>query len=120
MKTIKLLDFWGQVLLISGSLLSLAWSTSLVFYGYFFVGGWQVLSFLLHHFFVGTYFAARGRRYYGKTLLVVFLLGIISLPIWMIFGFALLIFSPFMAAWYASVCFTEIKLLEEKELVHLK
>lgn len=120
MKTFKLIDFWGQVILISSSLLSVLWDTEIVFYGYFVVGGWQVCSCVAHGYLENNYFQAKDRKYYTKTLLWVFIIGVISIPVWIIYGFLLLFVSPFMAIWYASICYTENKLLEHKSLVHLK
>ena len=120
MKTFKLIDFWGQVLLIAGSLLSILWDSEIVFYGYFFVGGWQLLSCVAHGSLKDKYFAVNDRKYYLLTLLWVFITGIVTIPVWILYGFGLLFVSPFLAIWYASICYAENKLLEHKSLVHLK
>ena len=120
MKTFKLIDFWGQVSLIAASLLSLMWRPDIVFLGYFVVGGWQVVSCLLHVSMPGGYLAVHDRKYYNRTLIWLLAIGILSIPFWLLYGFCLLIISPFLAIWYASICYAENKLIEHRSLVHLK
>lgn len=120
MKTLKLIDFWGQVTLISASLLSLAIGAEIAFWGYFFVGGWQVLSCIAHGLLKERFFSAKDRKLYIRTLTWILILGIISIPVWIIYGFVLLFVSPFLAIWYATICYNENELLEHKSLVHLK
>lgn len=120
MKTLKLIDFGGQVVLIAASLFLLAMGSEFAYFGYFIVGGWQLLSSVAHGLLKDKYFAAKGRRYYLQTLFWVFILGIISIPVWIFYGFGLLIVSPFLAIWYATICYNENELLEQKSLVHLK
>lgn len=120
MKTFKLIDFWGQVILIAGSVLSLAIDAEIAFWGYFFAGGWQVLSCIAHGLLQERYFAAKDRKYYLKTLIWVFIIGITLIPVWVIYGFGLLFVSPVLAIWYAMICHNENELLEHKSLVHLK
>jgi hypothetical protein len=120
MRTFKLIDFWGQAILISGTVLAALQETRWLFYGYFLVGGWQLASCLVHALQKDRFFAHKSRKYYLQTLLWVFLLGIPAIPVWLFYGFALLIISPGLAAWYASICYSENQLLREKAFVHLK
>jgi len=120
MKSYKLIDFWIQVILISGSLLCCLLDPSYLLYAYFLVGGWQLLGCLLHAIYKQHYYEARDRKNYLKTLLWVFILGVVTIPVWPLYGFGLFFISPLLAVWYASICYHENKLLEYKSLIHLK
>lgn len=117
----KQIDLYIQVLLIAGSVLyCLVLDSSFLFNTYFLVGGWQLLSCLFHTIYKHHYFQCCSRKYYLRTLLWVFISGIAAIPVWLFFGFGLLIISPAMAVWYASICYTENKMLDYKSLIHLK
>ena len=50
MKTFKIIDFLGQVLLVVlFTIASLIKQDSTFIWGYFIVGGWQAISMLIHH-----------------------------------------------------------------------
>ena len=120
MNPYKLIDFWIQVILISGSLIYCFLDPSFLLYAYFLVGGWQLLSCLFHAIYKGHYYEAGDRKYYLKALLWVFILGIVTIPVWLLYGFGLLFISPLLALWYTFICYHENKLLEHKSLIHLK
>jgi hypothetical protein len=122
MKTFKLLDFWIQVILIAGSIVICIFFPSPVrFFGsYYLVGGWQLTSCLIHLLFRNGYYASRDRKFYLRTLLVLFLCSISLFIVPVIYGLLLLLISPMLAIWYASICYSENKMLKHKLLMHLK
>lgn len=120
MKTYKQIDLWLQILLIAGGTVYSLTVTDGIFYAYFTVGGIQLLSCFIHFLCADYFLPVKERRAYLKTLFWVFILGIISIPVWLFFWFAMLIVSPVLALWYTAVCHWELNLIKEKELVHLK
>ena len=112
MKSFKLFDLWIQAALTALTVVYiLTTSVENFILLYFFIGGWQVISTLVHLTYEGQYTAAKDRKYYQTTLVVTIVLAVISLPFWIFFGFALLFVSPFMAVWYWSICYHEKNLL---------
>ncbi|MCX6317677.1 MAG: hypothetical protein NTW29_10320 [Bacteroidetes bacterium] len=96
-------------------------------YLYFVVGGWQLISFLIHLFINDSWKATRERTAYAKTLvwmigvgLFCLLLLLAEIPVLILYLFALLFVSPVLAIWYFSICQTEWRILKRKELIHLK
>lgn len=120
MRHLKLIDFWIQVILIAGCLFYALISPNFILTAYFLVGGWQFTSYLIHEFSKDNYYASSKRKYYGRVLLAVFILGVLAIPVWPFYGMGLLIVYPFLAIWYATICYTELRLLEYKTLIHLK
>ncbi len=85
------------------------------FYVYFFVGGWQVLSFLFYYIFQKRFiqFEKNKREIYGVTLLIISTLLLFSfftefgtLAILLII---LLFISPFLAIFYFFILLDELK-----------
>lgn len=72
--------------------------------GLFFIGGWQVLSFVVHLIFFKSRLLNRYRKLYGYLLLFCVVLSFIPLLGWMV----LLYFSPFMALFYFTICTVEV------------
>jgi hypothetical protein len=67
------------------------------------------------------------RSEYGKTNLGLLIGGIVSVlvslavfPILLFYLIGLLFVSPILAFWYFSICLGEVRLLSEKQLIHLK
>lgn len=116
MKTYKLAE-----LLINAALIftfvcvfAITQSFELLLLSYCIVGGIQLLS-MLFHLFKGWFSNHNIRFVYYIFLLFV---GILC------FGgvgfFILLYAAPLMAAFYVFVCYRELKILQLRELVHLK
>ena len=114
--------------LISGVLIiaSLGWAFTTYddrfFVGYFVVGGWQVISMLVHAFM--GWFSERGskRFNYQVTVLVIIiiaLLGFVVYPLLIIY-FPLLFLSPFMALWYTWLCYNETYVKMQRPMALLK
>src|SRR5215217_5170712 len=71
---------------------------------YLFVGGSQVLSFIIHSILRGPHFFHKERRDYGLFLLSTIIIGILAIPFFLYFFLlVLLFFSPAMAVWYFSI-----------------
>jgi hypothetical protein len=99
-----------------------------VFYAYFILGGWQVLSYFIHMLKDKNIFLRASRKAYGQTLFWILIVGIFCWLALLLGGsgvticymFAMLIIGPIMAIWYMTICYRELKLMSEKALVHLK
>lgn len=135
MKTFKLLDLIIQTILISAGLtygiISFVRSELNPFLPYVVVGCWQLISFLVHHFFFTSTIFQRDRIVYGRLLLGVLVLAIlligpflfdivITTPFAFIFLISILIFSPIMAIYYLVTCWKEYRIMMQRELIHLK
>lgn len=98
-----------------------------LFYTYFFVGAWQLLSLLIHWIDnKGLQFFSE-RQFYAKTVLwfiiagtICALLLLIKVPAIFLYLFASLLFTPLLAIWYMSICYREIIHLRKRDLIHLK
>ncbi|HMR91018.1 MAG TPA: hypothetical protein PKC69_01835 [Chitinophagaceae bacterium] len=119
MKSFKLFDLWIQATITALTVVYiLTTSVENFILLYFFIGGWQVISTLVHLAHKGRYTAAKDRKYYQNALFVTVILAVVSLPFWIFFGFALLFVSPFMAVWYWSICYHEKNLLFSKDNIN--
>jgi hypothetical protein len=114
MRTIKLIDCIMQSLLILAALvfaLSSGRMDEELFTGYFVVGGWQVLSVLVHFFYKPTY-NTRMRRIYLVTLgFVAFFCLFLFTEALIFILLGLLFFSPAMAVYYLVTCIRETQQL---------
>ncbi len=122
MKLYKELDLWIQVVLILVCTIYPLIDRSFLFSSYFIVGGWQLISSLVHEFLRKLYFPAHNRRYYYRTLFWLLVAGILCwlTPLILLYGMLLLIISPLLAIWYLHICYTETRVLKHKSLTHLK
>ena len=114
--------------LISGVLIiaSIGWAFTTYderfFVGYFVVGGWQVVSMIVHT--VMDWFCEKGtaRSNYQWTvflIIIVALLGFVIYPLLIIY-FLLLFLSPFMAIWYTWLCYNETYVKMRRPMALLK
>lgn len=120
----KKIDLVGQICLIVYAILIALFKRDyeLNITSYCMVGGWQVLSYLVHIFVSEHYYPAKQRDHYGYVL---FWLLLVAAFLFIAKGLfllvvALLFISPFLAIWYVIICDREIKRLRDKALVHLK
>ena len=120
MKYYKKIDFYLQVILITGSIIRFCINPEYDFSAYLLVGGWQVISTLVHLFADGLFYPARHRRAYGLAVLGFFAVGLISLPMFYLYFMAAYYITPLYAFWYLHICFQENQLISKKELIHLK
>jgi hypothetical protein len=135
MRIYKKLDFLVQILLF------FIWIPLFIFshdnmgfiYLYFVVGGWQLLSCLIHGIFPQHYYPVKARKHYLITLLIAVILGVICLagllntflyPLANLtafpYLFASLFFTPLMALWYCYICYKEVRIYEQREWILLK
>jgi len=123
MKRFKVIDFWISVVLIFLSVMYAAKDGVNFLAGYFVVGGWQVISMLVH-FFKQWFCAPGSRRYkYQWAVLILILcalLGLAVFPILMILCVILFFAAPVMALYYSWLCYEEIHVKMKRPLDQLK
>ena len=103
MKKFKKIDFWINVILIVGALVLAATGKEFTFiYGYFIVGGWQVVSMLVHAVNKNWINNAKSARQVYNWITII---SLASIPIG---GYVILLFlAPFMAVFYTYLCYNE-------------
>jgi len=124
MKKFKEVDGWISIVLITGFAVAAIINRDYTFLlGYFVVGGWQVISMIIHAM-KGWFTEKDSKRYrYHWIVTVIFivaLLGCVIYPILFYLLFILLFVSPFMAVFYTWLCFDEVKKLNQRPLALLK
>jgi len=128
-KKIKIADLGIQVLLFLTGLAVFLFTNEeqLYFYFYYLLGSWQILSLIIHHIDNRGLQFFQKRRIFGQAIVWVIVTGAVSLlllilksPVIIFYLFGLLLFSPFLAIWYMSICYREILQLRKRELIHLK
>jgi uncharacterized membrane protein HdeD (DUF308 family) len=111
MKQFKWIDFYVNIGLIAGCLLTGLFIDNSVFLpAYFIVGGWQVLSMAVHTYF-GWFTHREGNRFWYHCLaaccVALMLLSIIWEPFLGVFA-VLLFLAPVMAIYYIGLCYKEV------------
>lgn len=130
MKTFKIIDTWVSIICIPAFIVfGVITRNERLFYGYFIIGGWQVMSMSIHYF--NRWFIKPGgeRQFYHRAvfvlvLVIAVLIGLaqmneyVFIPLLMIM-FILLVTSPFMAIYYAFMCYQEtyVKMKRPMELL---
>ena len=120
MKLFKRVDVYLQIMLVAGALIQLNFGVENIIYWYMIVGGWQLVSFLIHKLFPGSFYPAKARATYSSALLFLFLVSLFAFPLIYFYLFSLSLITPIYAALYLVVCVKENTLLEKKALIHLK
>ena len=129
MKQIKIFDLAIQLLITVGGLtwLFAGRNNHSLFTIYYFLGGWQLLSFFAHLLVKENWLHQVGRKRYFHTLLwtaglgaVSYLLLLAEIPFILFYLAALLFVSPFFAIWYFIISFRELSAIKNRELIHLK
>lgn len=129
MKLLKITDSVVQVLITLYFIISslLMHDSGQMMYWYFILGGWQVLSYLLHQFSGWPMLNKKERNNYGSCLgwilflgLILYLLLLIELPILIFYLFAMLFVGPVMAIWYFTIGYREYVQIRHREFIHLK
>jgi hypothetical protein len=117
MKRFKQIDIAVQIAAIVASIIYalVDRSTNFIF-GYFVVGGLQIISFLVHWAISGTGGLTPGRRRYGWFLLTVAFLALLcwATPLALIillylFLLPMLFVAPVIAIAYSNMCYNELK-----------
>ena len=123
MKTFKIIDYSFQILLILGALFfnlvnrPTIMTGDLFFLSYVIVGGWQVISVIVH-FFIPAGYKIKLRLVYLLLLLITVIGGAVSWAsgdddtILAFFG-VLLFWSPFLAILYTTTCILETSKLKQ-------
>jgi hypothetical protein len=124
MKKFKTIDLRLDIILILASIaFAFIMSNEYSLLGYFIVGGWQILSMIVHE--VNGYFnesTGLRRKYhlFVAILLSTALLGLIITPVLMLILYFLLFVSPFLALGYCYLCYHEIVVKMARPLAQLK
>ncbi len=115
MKKFKEVDMWISIVLIVGfSIATLINRDTTFIIGYFVVGGWQVISMIVHAV-TKTFTHSRGYRFVYHWIAFI---SVITMPIG---SFWILLFTaPVMAVYYTGLCYTELKKINERPLSILK
>jgi hypothetical protein len=115
MKKFKKMDAWISFILITAfAIATLMYRDYTLLTGYFVVGGWQVISMLVH-VFNSCFTNRKSVRYYYHW---VTLISVITMPVGSIW--ILLFTAPFMAVFYTWLCFDEVKKMSRRPLALLK
>jgi len=131
MKRFKVADFWISVLLIGGFLIfGVITRDQRSVYGYFAVGGWQVISMAVH--WANKWFTKENqqRLYYHRFVLILSLVILLStgigqlteillIPVLVIL-WLLLFIAPLMAVFYAGICYEETFIKMKRPMYLLK
>jgi len=124
MKTLQYTDTVVQtILLVTWLCLAVISGGSWLIGGYFVIGGWQLSSFVMHNYYFTANRFSKARYYYGKTLLVTGIIGILSLGgaivgagflvFWYFYG--LLFVSPLMAIGYLLICIKDLNTYDHEK-----
>ena len=109
MKMFKLIDFWSQLVLIMICFLLIMSGLLNLYYCYFIVGGFQLISMLIHEITKSFIPKGSARRVY-QTIVYIIVSCMLLTPIINAFGFVFIpmaFAAPFMAVYYARLCYKE-------------
>ncbi|MEP7164687.1 MAG: hypothetical protein ABI741_08335 [Ferruginibacter sp.] len=91
--------------------------------GYFVVGGWQLISMIVHAV-KGWFTEKGGRRYiYHWVVLCILLTALLGLAIpefLVLLAYPMLFAAPFMAIYYSWICYNEVYVKMQRPLTLLK
>lgn len=124
MKQFKLYDTWISIGLIIGfTLFSLVKLDYTFLIGYCVIGGWQLISMVVHG--LNRWFVQKGSaryRYHYMVAIIVLLslVGLLAYPLLMIVLFVLLFAAPVMAVYYTWLCYREVYVKMQRPLAILK
>jgi hypothetical protein len=109
MKTLKLMDFWLQIILIVVCLLLVILGSLDPLSGYFIVGGFQLIGMLIHEITKSFIPKNSARRVYQNIVYVI--VGFMLLaPLLNVFGIIFIRMTyaaPLMAVYYVRICYKE-------------
>ncbi len=124
MKKFKIIDTWISFgLIIVFTLLSLIKLDYTFLVGYCTVGGWQMISMMIHA--INGWFTHRkaGRFNYHfivAVLAALSLLGLLVFPVLWVVMVVLLFAAPFMAIYYTWLCYNEVYVKMQRPMAALK
>lgn len=127
MKWLKKIDLWLQVIVPLITLIICALNQEdpdRFFFIYVNLGVLQLISWAAHLFGPTQLFFYKERVRYGWTVAISIAIGCILIAYQtkalILYLFLMLFVSPGYACWYFSICYREIKMLKERDLIHLK
>jgi len=146
MLLLKKIDVYGQFLLLIAALLDvLVLHTTDFIYGYFIVGGWQLLSMVIHYFYGQHKPLSSFRARYQKIIYILLMTGIgclvlpalaatelfhgsiqndflVPVGFFLLFLYAaiLLVGGAFLAFWYTWFSYRELDTWKQRDWVHLR
>lgn len=125
MKTLKIIDTWISLTLIVGFAVGslVLQSFTMLLIGYFIVGGWQVISMVVH--WHNKWFMHKGgkRASYHRIVLIMGLVTatILAIPcLYILTLFTMLFAAPFMAVYYTCICYNEVYVKMRRPLADLR
>ena len=124
MNNLKRIDYYGQLLLMTVSIL-LAFINRNVFLvmGYITVGSWQFLSCLLHFISRSNLLRQRTRHLFEFILVIlpVAVLAFLLFPMFLNLSLPVLFWiSPILAVWYCYITNIELNIWEARALIKLR
>ncbi len=124
MKKFKLIDTWGSITLITAfTILSLTKLDYTFLIGYCVVGGWQLVSMIVH-VMLGWFTHQKAGRYYYQLavagIAAAALIGILLNPLLYIIMVLMLFAAPFMACYYTWLCYNEVYVKMQRPLAALR
>lgn len=116
MRTFKIADMWISIALITGCTVYFLGHQELetIIVCYFIVGGWQVVSMIVHAV-SRTFTYRRGARYVYHWITF---FSLITMPVG--FAWVLVFTAPFMAVYYTWLCYHEVYVKMQRPLALLK
>jgi hypothetical protein len=120
MKRFKIIDFWISVgLMISFTIISSIegfdnFLSNYFLAGYFFVGGWQVISMIVHTIEKCFTYKGGSRYVYHWATFI----SLITMPLGSVW--ILLFAAPVMAVYYTWICHEEVYIKMQRPLALLK
>ena len=122
MKTIKQIDFYIQALLLTSWLITACFKLEYVFYFYFIVGSWHLIS-LIFYWVKGS--QTQESQHKIIRIIVIVLVGLVGLAflvmqLFYIIAIATLLFSPILAVYYSCICYLELRNTKQRPLAQLK
>ncbi|MEO5941935.1 MAG: hypothetical protein ABIP30_03155 [Ferruginibacter sp.] len=124
MKKFKIIDTWISIILITGFLLtSLIKRDETFIYGYFVIGGWQVISMIIHG--INGWFTNKGSGRFAYHCLVAVIIGLSLLgalvyPVLYLVMIVMIFSAPIMAIGYTMMCYKEVYVKMQRPLALLK
>ena len=124
MKTFKKADIViSIVLIIIGIGCAIMGEGDQTIYGYFLVGGWQLISMMIHQF-AGWFTEKNNKRYYYHRIVLIViiatLLGLLLEVILLVVLLVLIFAAPVMALYYTGICYDEVHVKMARPLAPLK
>lgn len=124
MKEFKTIDLWISILLIIGFFIySLIQRDYTFLIGYCVVGGWQIISMIVHaarQWFTDTHGTRYTYHWIVAIICVATVIGLIFPSMLMLVLYPMIFAAPFMAVLYTCLCYRELYVKMKRPLADLK